>query len=69
MESKKGRTGSFKGVCFHKSSKMWRVTLKHNKVTYLNCYVKDEREGAKMRDLAIIRNCLDIPLQVLKKVS
>lgn len=61
---------SYKGVTFHRQSQKWRASISKNGNRY-DCgnYHNTEREAVVARDRKIIALNLDVPLQILKKLT
>jgi len=60
---------NYTGVHYDRDRKKWKVSLRVKGVLYLETYTETDVQGAKIRDLAIIKNNLDRPLQVLKSIK
>ena len=60
----------YKGVKFHRRSQKWRSSIYKDGVNYdCGSWHDTEREAALSRDRKIIAFNLDVPLQILKKVT
>ena len=57
---------NYTGVHYDRDRKKWKVSLRVKGVLYVDTYTETDVQGAKLRDLAIIKNDLKRPLQVLK---
>ena len=55
----------YTGVHYDRDRKKWKVSLRVKGVLYLDTYTDTDVQGAKLRDIAIIKNDLKRPLQVL----
>ena len=57
---------SYRGVSWNRLFNKWVSMVRQNGVTY-NCGMHvEQKDAVKARDMAIIRNGLKVPLQVLK---
>jgi hypothetical protein len=67
MEERPRKKG-YTGVSYDRTRQKWRVKFTYKGITYLDTTTETEREGVKMRDLAIIKHNLKLPLQILTKL-
>lgn len=56
-----------RGVSYDTNRRKWRVKFTFKGITYLDTMADTEREGIKMRDLAILKHNLKLPLQIFIK--
>lgn len=57
---------NYTGVHYDRDRNKWKVSLRVKGVLYVDTYTDTDIQGAKLRDIAIIKNDLKRPLQVLK---
>lgn len=60
------KSTEYKGVSWNRNMGMWRVQLTSKGVKYLDTHAQTAKEGAIMRDTAILKHQLKINTQILK---